>query len=94
MGRADGFGAIAVRDVGERRRDDLGRRREIGRERIEAERLDDANEREGRRLVAAEIAAERSRSSFSQAANEISDDWADERSARSSMVASFDDRFS
>ena len=59
MRRADGFGAIAVRDVGERRRDDLGRRREIGRERIEAERLDDANEREGRRLAAAEIATER-----------------------------------
>src|SRR3984885_6514963 len=35
-----------------------------------------------------------SRSSLPQAANEISDDWADERSARSSMVASFDDRFS
>ena len=56
---ADRIGLIVVGDSDQRRTDDLGGRREIGRERIEAEPLDDLHEREGWRLPAREIPAKR-----------------------------------
>jgi hypothetical protein len=59
VGFPDRLGALAAWDLGERRFDDLGRRRHVGRKRIEADCLDDPHQRERRRRLMRHIAPKR-----------------------------------
>ena len=85
----DRLSAVVIWDLAESRFDQLGRRREVRRELIEADRLDRLHEHEGRRQVMREVAAERQPSSRSRFGSETSEVGTDDAAAPSSPAACF-----